>query len=325
LLTVNQLLFMVNFLSFLDCSTGLSARRSSAQGLSHPGAMNDRRNVVRLGTCSWADAGLLATWYPPSVRTAEARLAHYAARFDVVEVDSPFYRLPAPETAARWAGRTPPGFTFFVKASAEMTGHRPSPSREEAFRAFREALAPLEASGKLRGVLLQYPPWLAKSREAAREILAGAALVEPLVPLVEFRHASWTQPEELATTLELCRRNGLAFVSVDAPGNALPRAAEATHGIAYVRFHGRNRETWFKRVETSAERFDWLYEPSELAEWVEPLARLAGEADEVYALFNNNRDDFAPRSAQLLRGLLDEAGVPAAGGVEPEPVEPTLF
>jgi uncharacterized protein YecE (DUF72 family) len=287
--------------------------------------MNDRRNVVRLGTCSWADAGLLATWYPPSVRTAEARLAHYAARFDVVEVDSPFYRLPAPETAARWAGRTPPGFTFFVKASAEMTGHRPSPSREEAFRAFREALAPLEASGKLRGVLLQYPPWLAKSREAAREILAGAALVEPLVPLVEFRHASWTQPEELATTLELCRRNGLAFVSVDAPGNALPRAAEATHGVAYVRFHGRNRETWFKRVETSAERFDWLYEPAELAEWVEPLARLAGEADEVYALFNNNRDDFAPRSAQLLRGLLDEAGVPAAGGVEPEPVEPTLF
>ena len=34
-----------------------------------------------------------------------------------------------------------------------------------------------------------------------------------------------------------------------------------------------------------------------------------GSADEVYALFNNNRDDFAPRSAMLLRGLLDEASV----------------
>ena len=38
-----------------------------------------------------------------------------------------------------------------------------------------------------------------------------------------------------------------------------------------------------------------------------------------------NRDDFAPRSAQILRGLLDEAGVPAAGGVEPPSTELTLF
>lgn len=279
---------------------------------------------IRLGTCSWADAGLLARWYPPSVKTATARLAHYAERFDTVEVDSPFYRLPTPETTARWAERTPAGFTFHVKASGEMTGHRAA-DRREAFRAFREAVAPLEASGKLRAVLLQYPPWLAKSRAAARGIVESAALLEPLVPLVEFRHASWLAPEELGTTLELCRRNGLAFVSIDAPANALPMVAETTHPLAYVRFHGRNRATWFKKVETSAERFDWLYDRDELAEWVEPLGRLASEADEVYALFNNNRDDFAPRSAHLLRGLLDEAGIDAAGGIEPEPSEPTLF
>ena len=68
-----------------------------------------------------------------------------------------------------------------------------------------------------------------------------------------------------------------------------------------------------------------MYAADELAEWVPKLARLSEAADEVYALFNNNRDDFAPRSALLLRGLLDEAGVPASGGVEPPPVAPTLF
>jgi uncharacterized protein YecE (DUF72 family) len=280
--------------------------------------------VIRLGTCSWADAGLLSAWYPPSVRTPPDRLAYYAQRFDTVEVDSPFYRLPTPDTTARWAERTPAGFTFHVKASGELTGHRAA-DRAEAARAFREAVEPLEAAGKLRGVLLQYPPWVEKSREAARAILETAALLEPLVPLVEFRHASWLVPDELPTTLELCRRNGLAFVSLDAPPNALPRVAEATGPVAYVRFHGRNRETWFKKVATSAERFDWLYDREELAEWIEPLHRLAGEADEVYALFNNNRDDFAPRSAQLLRGLLEEAGLDATGGIEPEPAEPTLF
>jgi uncharacterized protein YecE (DUF72 family) len=60
-----------------------------------------------------------------------------------------------------------------------------------------------------------------------------------------------------------------------------------------------------------------MYTEEELAEWVEPLGRLAGEAEEVYALMNNNRDDFAPRSGRILRGLLDEAGIPATGGREP--------
>jgi uncharacterized protein YecE (DUF72 family) len=68
-----------------------------------------------------------------------------------------------------------------------------------------------------------------------------------------------------------------------------------------------------------------MYSREELEEWVDRLDRLSGEADEVYAMFNNNRDDFAPRSAAILRGLLDEAGVPASGGLEPPPVEPTLF
>jgi uncharacterized protein YecE (DUF72 family) len=95
--------------------------------------------------------------------------------------------------------------------------------------------------------------------------------------------------------------------------------------VAYVRFHGRNAKTWNVKAERSSERFNWMYREDELQEWVPDLGRLADEADEVYALFNNNRDDFAPRSAVILRGLLDEAGVVASGGVEPPPVAPTLF
>ena len=53
--------------------------------------------TVRLGTCSWADEGLLKAWYPRGVSTPQARLRYYAERFDVVEVDSPFYALPEPD------------------------------------------------------------------------------------------------------------------------------------------------------------------------------------------------------------------------------------
>ena len=284
--------------------------------------------VVRIGTCSWADEGLIKTWYPRGVSSAAARLGYYAARFDIVEVDSPFYALPAPETAARWAERTPDEFTFHVKASGEMTGHRPA-DREQAFRDFRTALAPLEASGKLRGVLVQYHPRFVKSGEALLELETLRSRLDPLVPLVEFRHRSWLEEGERSDTLSFLERQGLAYVSVDAPdtraSNVLPRLAAATHPVAYVRFHGRNAATWNIRSEHSWERFDWYYRAQELAEWVEPLARLAEEAEEVYALFNNNKDDQAPRSAQILRRLLDEAGVPASGGVEPEPDTLTLF
>jgi uncharacterized protein YecE (DUF72 family) len=116
---------------------------------------------------------------------------------------------------------------------------------------------------------------------------------------------------------------------VDAPrtraSNVVPPVAAATHRVAYVRFHGRNAKTWNIRSERSSERFDWMYSAQELAEWVPELGRLAEDADEVYAMFNNNRDDFAPRSAAILRSLLEEAGVPVAGGIEPPPLAPTLF
>ena len=284
--------------------------------------------TVRIGTCSFADEGLVKTWYPRGVSTATARLRYYGERFDTVEVDSPFYHLPDPAVTGRWAQRTPDEFVFHVKAHATMTHHEKA-GQAQAFAAFRESIEPLELSGKLRGILLQYHPRFVKSDEAKDELSKVRALLDPLVPLIEFRHRSWLLDDERHDTLSFLERHGLAVVSVDAPPtkatNVLPTFAAATHSVAYVRFHGRNVKTWNIKSEKSWQRFDWMYSAEELQEWVEPLGRLSEEADEVYALFNNNRDDFAPRSAMILKGLLDEAGVPAAGGVEPPPERPTLF
>ena len=284
--------------------------------------------AVRIGTCSFADEGLLKSWYPRGVSTSKARLGYYAERFDCVEVDSPYYHLPDPAVTGRWAQRTPPEFTFHVKAHATMTGHEPA-EQAPAFADFRASLEPLELSGKLRGILLQYHPRFRKTAAAKAELEGVQELLDPLVPLVEFRHRSWLEEDERADTFSFLERNGLAYVSVDAPrtraSNVLPPVAAATHPLVYVRFHGRNVKTWNIKAEKSSERFDWMYTSEELEEWVPELARLAGEADEVYAMFNNNRDDFAPRSATILRGLLDEAGIPATGGIEPPARTPTLF
>ena len=153
------------------------------------------------------------------------------------------------------------------------------PSKPRPFAEFRASLEPLELSGKLRGILLQYHPRFVKSAEAKAELEAVRDLLDPLVPLVEFRHRSWLEEDERADTFAFLERNGLAYVSVDAPrtraSNVVPPVAAATHSVAYVRFHGRNAKTWNIRSEKSWHRFDWMYAEEELAEWVDDLGRLA--------------------------------------------------
>ena len=156
------------------------------------------------------------------------------------------------------------------------------------------------------------------------------ALLDPLVPLVEFRHRSWLEEDERADTLGFLERNGLAYVSVDAPrtraSNVVPPVAAATHARGVRPLPRPQREDLEHPLGevVAALRLDVL------GRRARRVGREAGglsrsEADEVYAMFNNNRDDFAPRSAMILRDLLDRAGIPAAGGIEPPPLAPTLF
>ena len=95
----------------------------------------------------------------------------------------------------------------------------------------------------------------------------------------------------------------MTYVVVDAPQtggkNVLPTVAAATNDTAYVRFHGRNAQTWNKRTGSAAERFDYLYSEDELSEWVPRLNELAGETQTVYAMFNNNGRSAVPATAPL--------------------------
>jgi uncharacterized protein YecE (DUF72 family) len=322
--------------------------------------------TVRLGTCSWADETLTKVWYPRHVRSGEARLRHYAERFDTVEANSTYYRLPDAELVATWAERVPDGFTMHVKAFGLMTRHPvkvealpedlrdvmpvddrgrvdrpPRELRAEVFRRFHRALEPLRKRGKLGGILLQFPSYVVP-KPASLDYLGWA--VEQLggdEPLVEFRHRAWLDDEHRAETLRFLESIGASYVIVDAPRteakNLVPTVVARTSGTAYVRFHGRNAGTWNKRTGSAAERFDHLYSYEELREWVEPLRELAGEAESVYAMFNNNgrsqmpatgiegiapaeiagdpaRGEVAqaPANALMLRRLLADAGVPVS-------------
>ncbi|MGH9284033.1 MAG: DUF72 domain-containing protein [Acidimicrobiales bacterium] len=189
---------------------------------------------ILVGTASWTDRSLLdAGWYPKGTSTAEERLAYYASRFPLVEVDSTYYFLPSRDTAHRWVERTPGGVTFDVKAFSLLTQHPTEPKAlpdemrppgkarvylrhlepeavDEIWRRFTGALEPLHRAGKLGAVLFQFPPWFSIKRQHKDYLVECAERARPLRISVEFRHTSWLSEENRDETFELLATHRLA-------------------------------------------------------------------------------------------------------------------
>jgi uncharacterized protein YecE (DUF72 family) len=175
------------------------------------------------------------------------------------------------------------------EVEADERGRVDRPSRQvrgEVFRRFLAALEPLREAGKLGGILMQFPPYVVPKPRSYEYLEWAGEQLEGHEMLVEFRHKAWF--EEPAEPLAFLEEHGMTYVTVDGPPDVIPLVVGRTSGTAYVRFHGRNRKTWFKRTGSSAERFDYLYTPAELREWAKTLRKLEQEAVVVYAMFNNN-------------------------------------
>jgi uncharacterized protein YecE (DUF72 family) len=117
--------------------------------------------------------------------------------------------------------------------------------------------------------------------------------------LVEFRHKSWF--EQPAETLSFLEAHQMTYVTVDAPKDVIPLVVARTSPTAYVRFHGRNRKTWFKRTRSAADRFDYLYSEDELVEWAETLRELAAAGS------GERQRDVQQQRAFPRRGRTDES------------------
>lgn len=272
---------------------------------------------IVVGTCNWADH---RDFYPAELergsRTKD-KLSYYARFFPMVEIDTTFYGIPKPQVAEGWLERTPDSFRFNVKAYRSLTRHEreagtPRPPTVEEERDFLTAIAPLRDAGRLTAVHYQFPPWFTNT-PANRDIIDEARQRHPDdIVAIEFRHRSWFDDGAWAQTEEFLSELDTTFVGVDAPqigsATAPPHLAITSPRLSIVRFHGRNRRTWYvKGATSSGERFRYLYAPDELREWVPAITAVAAQGVPVHVLMNNNHGNDAVTNAFDMAALL---GIP---------------
>lgn len=305
--------------------------------------------LVRVGTASWTDPTMTAAgvFYPEDADSAEERLAYYASRFPVVEVDATYYALPSRRTSELWVERTPPDFTFDVKAHALMTGQGtetrrlpkairetlpedlaskpriylkdlPAELADEIWRQFADGVEPLREHHQLGAIFLQYPKWFftsSENRDSIRE--AKARLGQFGLPVaVEFRNASWFNEKNLERTLHFLEDEHVPLVMVDAPqgtkSSVPPVVATTSPELAVLRFHGRRAATWEATGVTPVERFRYLYDEGELEEWVPRIREAARQAKETHTLMNNCYANYGATNALELAALLRDVDAEAA-------------
>jgi uncharacterized protein YecE (DUF72 family) len=294
---------------------------------------------IRIGTASWTDPTMTApgVFYPPDATTAEERLVYYADQFPLVEVDATYYALPARRQGELWMERTPPEFTFDIKAHALMTGQPSEPKRlpkdlrealpaelldqkrvyardlpneieDEIWNRFLDGIEPLRSSGKLGAVFLQYPRWFFPISESRDEIVKAKERLGDTPFAVELRHASWFNDKNRERTMRFFSDEQVPFVMVDAPpgtkSSVPPLTLISSPKLAVVRFHGRRSETWEKSGIPVVERFRYLYDEGELSEWVPRIREAAEQAPEVHVLMNNCYANYGTTNAREIADLL---------------------
>jgi uncharacterized protein YecE (DUF72 family) len=247
--------------------------------------------VIRIGCSGWNyDHWRNGVFYPPRLASREW-LGFYAERFDTVEVNATFYRLPKPDVVGRWVDATPSGFLFAVKASRYLTHVKRLADLPEHLDTLLTRLASLVGSPKLGPMLWQLPPTFHRDDERLAEALAS--LPATLRHAFEFRHESWFEEP----VYELLRRHDAALVIADRAGAQELRRDVLTADFTYIRFHGGFE--------------GGCYAHRELDRWAGLLSGWAASGD-VYAYFNNDWQGFAIENARYLRAALGQTAAAAA-------------
>jgi len=286
---------------------------------------------INIGTSGWSYDDWVGNFYPENMRTLKNDwLTFYGQYLNTVEINSTFYRAPNDHIINSWIkkGKNLDAFEFSLKLPQAVTHE--AIVKDSAARAADMAkdfeikcIRPLAINNLLGAVLIQLSPYFRRVDERSRA--DNLTKLEHLFDLlntseydyaVEFRHSSWlnsTRNDLDEETIELLKKYNVANCQLDGPGFPKTNRITASHG--YIRFHGRNRDIWFKTRKTKTgdplkddhrmNRYDYLYTVDELKTWlpnIKDQQSKVGGKSRIY--FNNHPNAQAVKNAFMLMDIL---------------------
>ena len=254
---------------------------------------------IKVGTSGFSYDDWRGVFYPQEISRADM-LAYYCRHFQTVEINATYYAIPDHKTFERMVLKTPPDFEFIVKTDRETTHDRND--KGNALQKLLQALTPMIESGKLKGLLAQFP-YSCKNNEVNRAHLARTKNIAGDIPLfVEFRNYTWNSEP----IVDFLKANAIGYVNTDEPAlkGLLPPQAHVTSDAGYIRFHGRNKKDWWDGKGSA--RYNYEYSPEELREWLTRISRILHKTYKSYIFFNNHPQGKAVKNARQMMEILEK-------------------
>ena len=221
----------------------------------------------------------------PRDAPAKAWFEYYAERFNTVEINNTFYRLPTTTTVNGWREQAPSDFLYAVKVGQFGT-HRMKLKNPK-----RWLTRHLDVTERLRRhcgpQLVQLPPrW---RRDVARldEFLSVAPRRHRWT--IEVRDRSWLHDD----VFEILAHHDAALCIHDMFEHPWLRTTDWT----YIRFHGPS---------AASARYQGRYTGRRLWRVADRLSAWLDDGCDVYAYFNNDHHGHAVADATWLRDRLDD-------------------
>jgi uncharacterized protein YecE (DUF72 family) len=223
-----------------------------------------------IGTSGYNYPEWRGSFYPEKF-PAPKMLAYYAERFNTVEVNYTFYRVPTPQLLEGWAKATPDGFTFTLKAPRRITHDSKLQRSEDLTQTFCRTARTL--GSKLGALLFQLPPTFKRDDGVLGAFLD--LLPEGTRAAFEFRHASWHDD----AVFEALRRRNVALCIADSEKMSTPVVKTAE----YVYFRLR----------------DEGYRPADVNRWASVMLGLDAVSD-CFVYFKHEEQGKGPEFATML-------------------------
>ena len=235
-----------------------------------------------VGTSGYYYKDWKGTFYPEGLAQKDW-LSYYAKQFKTVEINNSFYKTPTKKTFEAWKEATPDDFKFTLKGSRYVTHLKKLNDPKEGVYSFYEAIEPL--SEKTDCVLWQLPPFLHFDAEKLKKF--AAACSSEYANVMEFRHHSWFNEE----CYDILRSKKLSICMLSTSDD-LPEETLQTGQVAYLRFHGKDKN----------QRYRYLYSQQELKDWARKVTSL--NPNRIYIYFNNDYNANAITNGRQLVEML---------------------